>query len=156
MSFPGNFFDRQRARRDPEELHNYSRNLAISLAILRTELRKVEAKNHCNQYLYLAFRQQQKKSGRQNKWDLCSKHDNSELSPLVGASAKKNTDRTEFPSWIVNFSGSRVEATSSPKDLTNPKSITRKDFSDYKELDLMMAAKVKWCYDIAYLIYYRA
>ena len=37
MSIPGNVFDRQHARRDPEELHNVSRNLAISLAILRTE-----------------------------------------------------------------------------------------------------------------------
>ena len=37
MSIPGNVVDRQHARRDPEELHNDSRNLAISLAILRTE-----------------------------------------------------------------------------------------------------------------------
>ena len=28
-----------------------------------------------------------------------------------------------------------------------------KDFSDYEELDLMMAAELKWCYDIVYLIY---
>ena len=46
-----------------------------------------------------------------------------------------------------------IEATSSLKDLINPKSITGKDFSDYEELDLMMAAELKWCYDIAYLIY---
>ena len=37
MSIPGNVSDRQHARRDPEELHNDSRNLGISLAILRTE-----------------------------------------------------------------------------------------------------------------------
>ena len=37
MSTPGNVFDRQHARRDSDELHNDSRNLAISLAILRTE-----------------------------------------------------------------------------------------------------------------------
>ena len=37
MSIPGNVSDRQHARRDPEELHNDLRNLAISLAILRTE-----------------------------------------------------------------------------------------------------------------------
>ena len=46
-----------------------------------------------------------------------------------------------------------IEATSSLKDLTDPKSITGKDFSDYEELDLMMAAELKWCYDIANLIY---
>ena len=37
MIIPGSVFDCQHARRDAEELHNDSRNLAISLAILRTE-----------------------------------------------------------------------------------------------------------------------
>ena len=46
-----------------------------------------------------------------------------------------------------------IEATSSLKDLINPKSIAGKDFSGYEELDLMMAAVLKWCYDIACLIY---
>ena len=35
----------------------------------------------------------------------------------------------------------------------NPKSILVKDFSDCEELDLMMAAVLKWSYDIAYLFY---
>ena len=43
----------------------------------------------------------------------------------------------------------KIEPTSSLKDLIDPKSITGKDFSDYEELDMMMAAEVKWCYDIA-------
>ena len=47
----------------------------------------------------------------------------------------------------------KIEAASSLKDLINPKSITRKDLSDYEKLDLIMAAELKWCYDIAYLIY---
>ena len=33
MSIPGNVFDCQHARRDPEELHNYSRNLATPSGI---------------------------------------------------------------------------------------------------------------------------
>ena len=37
MSIPGNVFYCQHARRDPDELHNDSRNLATSLANLRTE-----------------------------------------------------------------------------------------------------------------------
>ena len=37
MSIPGNVFDCQHARRDPVELHNDSRKLAISLAFLRKE-----------------------------------------------------------------------------------------------------------------------
>ena len=72
-------------------------------------------------------------------------HDNSEFSPLGDASAK-SPDHTEFQSWILNFPSrslrkseesrarmavdQEIEATSSLKDLTNPKSITRKDFSD--------------------------
>ena len=37
MSIPGNVFDRQHVRRDPDELHNDSSNLATLSAILRTE-----------------------------------------------------------------------------------------------------------------------
>ena len=36
-----------------------------------------------------------------------------------------------------------IEAISSLKDLINPKSNTGKDFSDYEELDLMLAAELK-------------
>ena len=46
-----------------------------------------------------------------------------------------------------------VDAAKSLKDLINPKSITGKDFSDFEELDLMMATELKWCYDIVNLIY---
>ena len=46
-----------------------------------------------------------------------------------------------------------IEATCSLKDLINPESVTRKDFSDYEELDLIMAAELKWCYDIVDSIY---
>ena len=101
-------------------------------------------------------------------WDLYSKHDNSELSLLGDASAKipwpnwiSKLDR-EFPSRRLRKSeesrariavDQEIEATSSLKDLINPKSLMGKDFSDYEELDLMLAAELKWCYDIAYLIY---
>ena len=37
MSIPGNFFDCQHARLESDELHNDSRNLATSSAMLRTE-----------------------------------------------------------------------------------------------------------------------
>ena len=47
-----------------------------------------------------------------------------------------------------SYCSQEIEATSSLKDLINPKSITGKDFSDYEELDLMMVAELKWCYDI--------
>ena len=46
-----------------------------------------------------------------------------------------------------------IEATSSLKDLINPKSITGQDSSDDEELDFMMAAELKRCYDIVSLIY---
>ena len=77
-------------------------------------------------------------------------------------------DQTDFQSWILNFQvevyarseecrariavDQEMEATSSLKDLINPKPIAGKDFSDFEELDLMMAAELIWCYDIAYLI----
>ena len=68
----------------------------------------------------------------------------------------------EFTSWSLRKSkesrariavAQGIEATSSLKDLINPKSITGQDFSDCEELDLMMAADLKWVYDIAYVIY---
>ena len=37
MSILGNVFDCQHAQRDRDELHNYSRNLATLLAMLRLE-----------------------------------------------------------------------------------------------------------------------
>ena len=40
-----------------------------------------------------------------------------------------------------------IEETDSLKDFINPKSTTGKDFSDYEELDLVMAAELKWCYE---------
>ena len=45
MRIPGNVFDRQHAQRDSDELHNDSRNLAISLAILRTTKRNFKAES---------------------------------------------------------------------------------------------------------------
>ena len=76
---------------------------------------------------------------------------------------QKFPDQTEFQSWVVNIRAEvfaeaknlalvlqwikKIEAASSLKDLVNPKSITGKDFYDYEELDLMMAAELKWCYD---------
>ena len=63
MSIPGNVFDGQHARREPEELYNYSRKLATPSGIAddveeQMELRIVEAKNHCNENLYLAYQQE--------------------------------------------------------------------------------------------------
>ena len=40
-----------------------------------------------------------------------------------------------------------IEAAKPLDDLTTPKSITGKDFPDYEELDMMMAAALKRCYD---------
>ena len=44
MSISGNVFGCQRARRDPDELHNDPRNLATLLAILRTDCNQMENK----------------------------------------------------------------------------------------------------------------
>ena len=101
-------------------------------------------------------------SGLALKW-----HDNAELSPLGDASVIPWPNGIsklgrKFPSWSLCKSeesrariavDQEIKATSSLKDFINPKSITREDFSDNEELDLMMAAELKWCYDIIYLIY---
>ena len=74
----------------------------------------------------------------------------------------KFTDHTEFQSWIVNFRAEvcskaknptlalqwikEIEAAKSLDDLVTPKSITGKDFPNYEELDLMMAAALKRCH----------
>ena len=92
-----------------------------------------------------------------SKW-----HDNSEL-PFLGDASGKNPDHTEFQSWIVNFRTEvrtkaknpmlalqcikEIEAANSLDDLITPKSITGNIFTDYEELDLMMAAALKRCYD---------
>ena len=57
-------------------------------------------------------------------------------------------NRSEEPLQSI---GSRDRSNQFSKELINPKSITGKDFSDDKELDLMMAAELEWCYDIACL-----
>ena len=82
---------------------------------------------------------------------------------FFGGASEKILDQTEFQCRVVNFRAEvrakaknlalalqwikEIEAASSLKDLINPKSITGKEFSDYEELDLMMAAEVKRCYD---------
>ena len=80
----------------------------------------------------------------------------------------KFAGHTEFQSWVVNFSSrslrrgeeSRARVTEDQENRSNqlaedlnPKSILVKDFSDCEELDLMMAAELKWSCDIAYLVY---
>ena len=65
MRIPGNVFDRQHARREADELHNDSRNLAISLAILRTErIEKNESEETIaiNTFTLLLSKNKEKKS----------------------------------------------------------------------------------------------
>ena len=75
----------------------------------------------------------------------------------------KFPDHAEFQSWVVNFRAEvcskaknpmlalqmikEIEAANRWIDLITPKSSTGKDFPDYEELDLMMAAALKKCYD---------
>ena len=127
------------------------------------ELRKLRAKNHCNQDLYLAFRWEQDKSLDGGKCPV------SETSHVVGIGTctqgmtissylssemhlQKFHDQTKFQSWIVNFRTEifekaknlalvllwvkKIKVVRSLKDLINPKSTTGENVSDYEELDL--------------------
>ena len=58
---------------------------------------------------------------------------------LGNAKAKNPTRALQ---WIKE-----IEAAKSLDDLITPKSITGKDFPDYEELDMMMAAALKRCYE---------
>ena len=68
MSIPGHVFDCQHARRDPDELHNDSRNLTTSSGIQRKEgIEKSESEEPLQSIPLPCFsgKAKQKKSGRQ-------------------------------------------------------------------------------------------
>ena len=134
MSILGNVFDCQHARRDPDELFNYSRILATSWGIVddfkdseeKKELRLVGVKNHCNQYLYLASQYERgEKSGRQISLMSMTNHalgiwictqvawQFRVISPRK-CICQKFSDQEEFQSWIVNF---QVEVCAKAKNL---------------------------------------
>ena len=182
MSIPGNVFDCQHARRDSDALCNDSRNLATLLGILGTEgIEKIESEEpllstpiSCSQV------RARLKSLNGGKCPMsmtnhaagiatCAQgmtipsylSSEMHLQKIPWPNEISELDR-EFPSWRLRekrrisrsyCSGSRDQSNQLAEDLLNLKSITGKDFSDYEELDLMMAAELKWCYYIAHLIY---
>ena len=117
ISIPGNVFDCQHARRNSDELHNDSNNLATLSAILRTEgIEKIESEEPLQSIPISCFSMRARQMSRRWKmscvcdwpcrgyWDLYSRHDNTELSLLGDASANfpwpnviSELDR-EFPS----------------------------------------------------------
>ena len=165
--------------RNSDELHNDSKNLAISLAIKRTEGLENSGSEEPLQSIHLpCFSVRARRRSLDDKISLmsmtihavgigtCSQSmtipsylpSEMHLQKSLGIST---LDR-EFPSWSLRKTeesrariavDQEIEATSSLKDIINPKSITKKDFSDCEELYLMMGAELKWCYDIAYLIH---
>ena len=102
MNIPGNVFECQHARRDPDELHDDSRKLSTTSAILRTEgIEKSGSEEPLQSIpMSLLFEKSKTKSLDGGKcpvsmtnhtrgyWDLYSRHGNSELSLLGDASAK--------------------------------------------------------------------
>ena len=177
MSIPGNVFDFQSARRDPDELHNTSKNLATSSGILRREGIEKSVSEEPLQSIPLPWFQGR---ARQNSLDdrnclmsltnhatgigTCTQSGMTIPSYLSSEMhLGKFPDHTEFQSWIVNFrtevcSKARnptlalhlikeIEAAKSLDDFITLKSITGKYFPDYEELDLVMAAALKRCYD---------
>ena len=132
-------------------------------------------KSHCNPYLYLAFREKQRKNLDDSNCPKSMTHHaagigtctrSGMINPSYPSSEMhlgKSPDHTEFQSWTANFRTEvcwkaknptlalqwikEIEAAKSLDDLITPKSITGKDFPDYEELDLMMATALKRCYD---------
>ena len=128
------------------------------------ELRKVGVKNHCNQYLYLAFRQERGKKSRWQKlpyvyhqpcrgnWTCIQSGMTLPSYPSSEMHLGRFHNHTEFQRWFVNF---RVEVCAKTKNPTRAlqwikeieKSMTGGDFPDFKELDMMMTAALKRCCD---------
>ena len=81
----------------------------------------------------------------------------------IGTCTHSGMINPSHPSWIVNFRTEvcskaknptralqwikEIEAAKSLDDVNTPKSTTGQDFTDYEELDLMMAPALKRCYD---------
>ena len=100
MSIPGNVLDRPHAQRYSDELHNYSRNLATILGILRTEgIEKIVSEEPLQSLPLPCFSVRARRTRLDDKQVLClwltmpwvfglvlKWHDNSELSPLGDAS----------------------------------------------------------------------
>ena len=176
MSIPGSVFDCQLARRVPEELHNDSRNLATSSAILRSEGIERGGCEEPLQSILLPCLSVRARKSLDDRNCLVSVTNHAAGIGLVLEVAGQFRvisprrciwiffpDQTEFQSWVVNFRAEicpkaknlalalqwikEIEAASSLKDLINPKSITGKDFSDCEELDLTMAAELERCSD---------
>ena len=148
----------------------------IGFSEKRRNWEQLERRNHCKQYLHFASQWEQGEQVCTTKslmsmtdnavgiGTCTQKHENSELMHL-----QKISWPNGISSWVVNFQTEvcakaknlalvlqwikKIEATISLKEPFNPKSISRKDFVDNEEMDLMMAAELKWCYDIAYLMY---
>ena len=177
LSIPGNVFDCQPARRVPEELHNDTRNLATTSGIQRREGIEKNGGEEPLQpiHLTLLFGTGKGKSLDDRNCLMsmtnhaagigtCTRSGMAIPSfPSSEMHLGKFPDHTEFQSWIVNFRTEaclkaknstlalqwikEIEEAKSLDDLIDPKSITGKDFPNYEELDLMMAAAVKRCYD---------
>ena len=135
------------------------------------ELRKVGVKNHCNQCLYLAFREKLRKKVWTTNCLKSMAHHAAGIGtctqsgminpshPFSEVHLEKFPDHTEVQSWIVNFRTEvcskaknpthalqwikEIEAGKSLDDFITQKSITGKDFPDYEELDLMMASATR-------------
>ena len=107
-----------------------------------------------NMFILFSWKNKGEKSRRQLSLMSMTNH-----AVGVGTCTQSMTIPSYLPSRKSEESRARmavdqeIEAASSLKDLINPKSISGKDFSDYEELDLMMAAELKRCYGIVHLIY---
>ena len=176
-SIPGNVLNCQPARRVPEELHNDSRHLVIPSGIQRREGIEKSGSEEPLQSTPLpcfSVRAREKSPGDRNCLVSMTNHaagigtctQSGMTIPSYPSSEmhlRKFPDHTEFQSWIVNFRTEvcskaknatlalqwikEIEAAKSLDDLITPKSITGKDFPDFEELDMMMAAALKRCYD---------
>ena len=169
LSVPGDVSDCQPARCDPDELQNKSKKLEILSVNLR--------RGGIEKRIPLPYFQERARTyGLDDRNCLMSMTNHAagigtctqsgmKISsyPSSEMHLVKFPDHTEFQSWIVNFRTEvcsmakkpmlalqwikEIEVAKSLDDLITPKPITGRNFPDYEELDLMMAAASKRCYD---------
>ena len=120
MSIPGNVFDCQHARRDAWWITQWFKKFDSTSSgdsLRREELRKVGVKNHCNQYIYLAFLEKQRKISLDDsnclksmthhaaRIGICTQSESGMTIPSYPSSEMhlgKFPDHTEFQSWELD------------------------------------------------------
>ena len=166
----GNAFACQPVWRNPDELHNDSGKLATSSGMNKRDgIGKSDSGKPVQAKPIPCFQRARKKSHDSGDCPMSMTHNhaaginNSKWHDKLPGLSNTGNASSEFQSWRVNFRTDvcskaknpclamiwikEIETAKTIDDLITPKSITGTDFPDNDELDMMMTAALKKCYD---------